>query len=108
MLAIKAIMNSSVADIFAFKTCCGVRAYDQNLEILISNQSDQEVTVLSYCDLVTDQGPQRISTLMPHGPQSIVPWATIAFYCSMEEERWAQVRQILVYDITGRHYAADV
>jgi hypothetical protein len=32
-LFIRPIMNSSVEEIFAFKTCCGLRVFDQNLEI---------------------------------------------------------------------------
>jgi len=39
-LYIRPIMNSSVEEIFAFKTCCGMRVFDQNLEIQITNQKD--------------------------------------------------------------------
>ncbi len=31
MLEIHPIMNSAVEEIFGFKTCCGLRAFDQNL-----------------------------------------------------------------------------
>ena len=42
-LFIRPIMNSSVEEIFAFKTCCGMRVFDQNLEILITNQNDYPI-----------------------------------------------------------------
>ena len=51
MLEISAAMNSGVEEIFAFKTCCGARAFDQNLEILIKNRGIDPVVVPSYCDL---------------------------------------------------------
>ena len=38
MLNIKCIMNSAVEDILAFKTCCGLKMFDQNLEIHLTNQ----------------------------------------------------------------------
>ncbi len=47
-LFIRPIMNSSVEEIFAFKTCCGMRVFDQNLEIQITNQKDYPVYVQSY------------------------------------------------------------
>ena len=37
MLEIHIIMNSAVEDILAFKTCCGLKVMDQNLEIHVKN-----------------------------------------------------------------------
>ncbi len=108
MLEIKAIMNSPVEDIFAFKTCCGARTFDQNLEILVTNQSNSPVVVPSHFDLLGDSEPYRVRTLMPHGDQKIEPNATIAFYCSMDESRWYQARLMVFYDAEGNSYPVDI
>jgi hypothetical protein len=103
-LFIRPIMNSSVEEIFAFKTCCGMRVFDQNLEIQITNQNDYPVYVQSYFDLVDRLGSHRIETLMPHGTWRIASGETIAFYCTMDESRWAKAEKIIFHDMEGKEY----
>lgn len=104
MLEISAIMNSAVEEIFAFKTCCGARAFDQNLEILIRNRGIRAVTVPSYCDIHGSQGTRRITTLMPHGDQQIRPGEVKAFYCMMDEVLWKEARELVFYDRDANAY----
>ncbi|MBU1741244.1 MAG: hypothetical protein KKC37_06830 [Proteobacteria bacterium] len=108
MLKIRPIINSGVDEIFGFKTCCGARAFDQNLELLLTNQGPTPLTIPSHCDLETDRGPERVDYLMPHGPQRIAPGETRAFYCQMDDSRWRRVTRIVFYDTQGRSYAADL
>lgn len=108
MLKIRPIMNSSVEDIFAFKTCCGQGTFDQNLEIHLTNLSDRPVIIHSYFDLVDSLKQHRINTLMPHGDQRIGPGETIAFYCTMDETRWKAAQQIIFYDKEGAAHYADI
>ncbi|MDQ1335421.1 MAG: hypothetical protein QG552_2371 [Thermodesulfobacteriota bacterium] len=108
MLEIIAIMNSAVEDIFGFKTCCGVRAFDQNLEILIKNKGIGPVVVPSYCDLHGIRGTRRITTLMPNGDQQILPGEVKAFYCMMDEVLWNEARRLVFYDKKGNVYPVDV
>jgi hypothetical protein len=107
-LFIRPIMNSSVEEIFAFKTCCGMRVFDQNLEIQITNRNDHPVYVQSYFDLLDRSGSHRIETLMPHGTQRIASGETIAFYCTMDERRWEEAQQIIFYDIEDNWYAVPI
>jgi hypothetical protein len=108
MLKIRPIMNSSVEDIFAFKTCCGMGTFDQNLEIHLTNLGDRPVVIPSYFDLVGSLGQHRINTLMPHGDQRIGPGETIAFYCTMDETLWKAAKQIIFYDSEGNSHPVDV
>ena len=108
MLEIKPIMNSSVEDIFAFKTCCGVRALDQNLEIHVTNRGDRAVVVPSYFDLRGSLGSYRVHTLMPYGEQLIAPGQTIAFYCTLDEIQWKAAQKMVFYDKEGNSYTKDV
>jgi hypothetical protein len=103
-LEIRAIMNSSVEDIFAFKTCCGMRVYDQNLEIQITNHGSRPVTVPSLLDLKVRSGLVRIENLMPHGDLVVEPGETKAFYCSMDEDRWLDAEDMILYDEMGNSY----
>jgi len=103
-LFIRPIMNSSVEEIFAFKTCCGMRVFDQNLEIQITNQKDYPVYVQSTFDLLDPSGAHRVETLMPHGTQRIASGETIAFYCTMDESRWAKAEKIVFHDTEGEEY----
>jgi hypothetical protein len=107
-LFIRPIMNSSVEEIFAFKTCCGIRMFDQNLEIQITNQSDYPVYVQSYFDLLYPAGSHRVETLMPHGTQRLEPGETIAFYCTMDESLWARAEKIIFHDIEGKEYFLEL
>jgi hypothetical protein len=107
VLAIKAIMGTAVEDIFAFK-CCGARIADQNLEIHLTNHGNDPVVVPSFFDLIEENGPHRINTLLPHGPQTIEPQATVAFYCAMDEAQWKRARRIAFYDINGNTHQADI
>lgn len=104
-LFIRPIMNSSVEEIFAFKTCCGMRVFDQNLEIQITNRKDYPVYVQSHFDLLDPSGAHRVETLMPHGTQRIASGQTIAFYCTMDESRWAKAEKIVFHDTEGEEYA---
>jgi len=105
MLEISATMNSAVEEIFAFKTCCGARAFDQNLEILIKNRGIRPVMVPSYCDLHGSRGTCRITTLMPNGDQQIRPGEVKAFYCMMDEVLWKEARELVLYDRDANAYA---
>jgi hypothetical protein len=107
-LFIRPIMNSSVEEIFAFKTCCGMRVFDQNLEIQITNREDDPVYVQSYFDLSGPAGSLRVETLMPHGAQKIESGETIAFYCTMEESLWARAEKIVFHDMQGREHSLQL
>jgi hypothetical protein len=101
-------MNSPIEDIFAFKTCCGPRVFDQNLEIHITNHSDRTVHIPSYFDLKDGSGLHRVDTLMPHGERRVGPGETIAFYCSMDEMQWKAAQKIVFYDTRGNAYAVKI
>lgn len=107
-LQIRVIMNSPVEEIFAFKTCCGVRMFDQNLEFLITNKSKTLIRIPSYFDMEERSGFCRVDTLLPHGEQAVEPGRTVAFYCTMDEARWEKVRQAVFYDTEGNRYAVKV
>jgi len=108
MLHIRTIMNSPVEDIFAFKVCCGPKAFDQNLEILVKNLRDRPVEVPSYFDLKTASDSHRFDTLLPHGLQRIPPGDIIAFYCNMDETQWSEAEEIVFYDNEGNAYPVDL
>jgi hypothetical protein len=108
MLKIHCIMNSAVEDVLAFKTCCGLKMFDQNLEIHLTNQGHVPVTVLSYCDLETDQGTNRINTLTPPGEHHLQPEEIMAFYCSMDETLWEKARLLTFFDKEGNRYSASI
>jgi len=108
MLEISAAMDSGVEEIFAFKTCCGARAFDQNLEILIKNRGIDPVVVPSYCDLRGMRGTLRITTLMPNGDQKILSGEVKAFYCMMDEVLWNASRELVLYDREGNAYAVEI
>jgi len=108
MLEIRPIMNTPTEEIFEFRSCCNIRAFDQNLEIHITNRCDHTVGVPSYFDLMTEQESQRIETLMPHGEQRVGPGETIAFYCTMDEKQWNAAHQMVFYDSEGNHYSVDI
>jgi hypothetical protein len=104
MLEIRFIMNSPVEDIFAFKTCCGLKMFDQNLEIHLVNRGVRPVKVTGFFDLETPQGVRRIEGLMPAGDLRIEPGEIKAFYCCMDEVLWTQAKKAVLYDREGKHY----
>lgn len=108
MLEISAAMNSGIEDIFAFKTCCGARVFDQNLQILIRNRGAEPVVVPSRCDLRGPWGTLRISTLVPQGDQTIPAGEVKAFYCMMDEVTWGKAEELVFYDNLGNRYAVSV
>ena len=108
LLQIKAFMNSAVEDVLAFRTCCSLKAFDQNLEVHVTNHGDQDIHVPSYFDLAGESGTRRVDTLLPHGEQVLAPGQTIAFYCTMDEQHWEQARQMIFYDTGGNTYPTDI
>ena len=108
MLEIHAIMNSSVEDVFAFKTCCSLRVLDQNLEIQVRNVGHRAVVVPSYLDLEGEHGSTRIYTLMPAGEHRIEPGEIKAFYCYMDETFWNRSRRLVFHDIEGNKYSVEI
>lgn len=101
-------MNSSVEDILAFKTCCGLKMFDQNLEIHLTNLGKSTLTVPSYCDLETGGETKRITTLTPPGEHPLKPGELMAFYCSLDDALWQQARSITFYDKEGRRYTTSL
>ena len=82
MLEIRFIMNSTAEAILSFKTCCGLKMFDQNLEIHLINQGRDPVVVPSCFDLETSEGVRRFDHLLPSGDLRIEPGEIKAFYCS--------------------------
>lgn len=105
MLKIKVLMNSAVEDIFAFKTCCGARSIDQNLEIHLTNQGREPVNVASRMEMTGADGVERVDCLMPYGVHRIAPHATHAFYCTMDPAKWASVHELAFFDDQGRRHS---
>ena len=108
MLEINIIMNSAVEEIFAFKTCCGLRVMDQNLEIHVKNTGDRPVTVPNWFDLEGEAASQRISTLAPPGDHTLAPGEMIGFYCYMDEELWNRAERVVFQDLEGQTYSVGV
>ena len=108
MLKIKAIMNSGVEDVFNFKTCCGIRAFDQNLEIRLTNETGRDIVVPSCFELEGGKGTRKIDTLMPHGHRPIAAGETIAFYCAMDPETWQAASRMTFYDTAGNRYSSKI
>jgi hypothetical protein len=104
MLEIRAIMNSSMEDVLAFKTCCGQNLFDQNLEIHLTNRGDRPIYVQSRMDLVGTYGSKRVTTLTPPRALCIEPGQIVAFYCFMDEELWKESRSMTFYDLDQRAY----
>lgn len=108
MLAIRFIMNSAVEDIFAFKTCCGLKVFDQNLEFLLTNRGPGPVTVCGFFDLKTPQGTKRFDCLLPAGDLRIEAGEVKAFYCSMDEHLWNQAEEAVFVDREGNRYPVPI
>lgn len=107
-LEVRAVMNSAVEEVFGFRSCCGMRAFDQNLEIRIANTGSRPVTLQSHMDLKGHEGVHRVRNLMPHGELRIPPGDVRAFYCTMDEKRWEKVQEIVLYDREGREHTSRV
>jgi len=108
MLDIRVIMNSAVEDVLAFKTCCSLKMFDQNLEIQVTNRGKRPVTVPSYFDLKSDDGVSRVETLIPHGEHTLPAGEIMAFYCYMDEMSWRKAHTIVMYDDQGTRYPVDI
>jgi hypothetical protein len=108
MIEIRPIMNSCAEDVLSFKSCCGLRMFEQNLEIHLENKGYEKVVMHGYFDLVGDFGQQRITTVAPPGDKVIEPEETIACYCYMDDQLWNRTQHIRFYDRDGTAYETDV
>lgn len=109
MLEFRAIMNSSIEEILAFKTCCSLfRVFDQNLEIHVTNHGDFPVTVRSGFDLVGEHGVTHVQTVTPPGEHQIHPGEIKAFYCYMDETLWERSHQMIFRDAEGNRYPVNI
>jgi hypothetical protein len=108
MLEIRLIMNSAVEDILSFKTCCGLKMFDQNLEIHLINRGPSPVVVTSCFDLETPEGARRIDNLMPPGDMQIEPGEIKAFYCCMDENLWNKAGKVVFCDREGNRYPVEI
>ena len=108
MITILPIMNSAVEEIFAFKTCCGLKVFDQNLELRITNRGNEPIGIRGYFDLALRSETLRIGTLFPPGELPVGPGETKAFYCTMDEVLWSKAESVAFYDREGRSYRCSV
>ncbi len=102
-LVIQVQMNSDVEDVLAFKTCCGLKMMDQNLEIRLTNHTDRDLKIDGGFQLETEAGNERLDGITPVGTTVIRPGYTAAFYCYMDERRWKQVRALEVRSLCEEH-----
>ena len=107
-MEIRFIMDSAVEDVLAFKTCCGLQVFDQNLEIHLRNTGDRPVTIQSALDLEGPDLRERVANLLPGGGRAIAPGETAAFYCQMDEEIWRRARRATFTDTEGRSHVAPI
>jgi hypothetical protein len=98
------LMNSSCEDVFAFKTCCGMKVFDLNLEIHVKNQGTKSVSISSRFELYGDAVVTKIENLMPAGPLKVDTGEIKAFYCSMDEALFKSADHALFFDTVGRRY----
>jgi hypothetical protein len=109
MLKIQVIMNSPVEEILAFRTCCSLKMFDQNLEVHVTNHGVAPVTVPSYFDIEGESGfRQRVDTLTPPGEHRLEAGEIIAFYCYMDEMLWNRGRRIVFYDSESNEYPVEI
>jgi hypothetical protein len=108
MLEITPFMDSSCEDVLAFKTCCGLKSIDQNLEIHIRNRGDESVIVLSRMEIETEAETVKVENLMPHGRHRLEPGQLMAFYCTMEPVLWAKAKSISFFDDKGNRYGVAI
>ncbi len=108
MIDIRPIMNSCAEDVLAFKTCCGLKMSDQNLEIHLENRGVHRVVMRGYFDLMGDYGEKRITALTPAGEKVIEPGETIACYCYMDESVWNHSQCLRFYDLDGTVYETGI
>jgi hypothetical protein len=109
MLEIRLIMNSPMEDILAFRTCCSLKMFDQNLEIHVTNRGAGPVVMPSYFDIEGETGLRhRVDTLIPPGEHRIGAGEIIAFYCYMDETLWNRSRQVVFYDGVGTEYPVEI
>lgn len=92
-------------EVFDFKC---LTAQGQNLEIRIRNDGGEVVTLQSQCDFIGDTETLRIDYLYPHGPQTIVPGDAVAFYCTMDENRFAGFSRVILYDSRGKKHVGVI
>jgi hypothetical protein len=107
-LEIRFIMNSPVEAILAFKTCCGLKMFDQNLEIHLTNRGQAPIRVPSYFDLETPDGIRRFDCLLPPGDLQVEPGEIKAFYCTMDENLWSKSGTVVFYDRGGNRYPVSI
>jgi hypothetical protein len=108
MIEIRFIMNSAAEDVLSFKTCCGLKMFDQNLEIHLINRGRDPVVVPSCFDLETSEGVRRFDHLMPPGDLRLEPGEIKAFYCSMDETLWNRAGKVVFYDRDGNRYPVPI
>jgi hypothetical protein len=108
MLQINIIMNSAVEEIFAFKTCCGLKVMDQNLEIHVKNVGGRTITIPSWFYLERETDSQRISAVTPAGEHRLAPGEMMGFYCYMDEELWHKAERVVFEDLEGQTYSVGV
>ena len=107
MIRIKVFMNSSVEEVLSFK-CCNM--HDQNLEIHLTNLTDEPVTVAGSCDLVGENEGDvfRLDTLNPPGPYTLRPGEPLACYAMLLDEIYERYRWVVFRDDRGREHRAPL
>lgn len=104
MIEISVQMNSAVEDVLNFKTCCGLQAHDQNLEIRVENSGSEAVEMPARFNLEVDGQQLPFFHLMPAEGLVVGPGEVKAFYCQMDEALWARAERIVLFDRGGGVY----
>ncbi len=107
MIRIKVFMNSSVEEVLSFK-CCNL--HDLNLEIHLTNLTDEPMTVDGSCDLVGENEGEtyRIDYLYPPGPYTLLPGEPLACYGTLPDEVYERYNWVVFRDDRGCEHRAPL
>lgn len=101
-LKIEVVINTPMEAVFNFKC---INAYDQNLEIRIENHTNEVITILNQCDFISrDDSVFKVDYLYPPAPQTITPGDMASFYCWMDETKFSNFTDIILYEEKGTKY----
>ena len=108
-LIISARLCQDTCDVLEFRTCCGLKLDDQNLQVVAENRGPEPVELVSRLELETKDGKTvSIENLYPQPSQVVPPGQSALFTSWIDEGAWAGCTSGTMRDTRGNTYRVVV
>ncbi|RME24878.1 MAG: hypothetical protein D6806_08870 [Deltaproteobacteria bacterium] len=108
-LTVRARLCQDTCDVLEFRTCCGLKLDDQNLQVIAENGGPAPVELVSRLEFECRDGKTvTVENLYPQPSQVVPPGQGALFTSWIDEAAWSKCLRGTMRDKEGKAYPVEL